>query len=125
MYSGRRPIIPLQFADSPRRAREIIYGLVDTGAQGNRAPAAWGRSLGLDLSEGKVETFIAGGKRCVGNVHRVRLKVGKCAWEAPVTFSDDWNESFMLLGMVGFFDRFVVKIDSRDNHTVLTPIKVP
>jgi hypothetical protein len=125
MYARQRPIIPLQFADSPRTTKEIVPGLVDSGALGNRAPAAWARFLGLELSKGTVSPFHAGGRRRMGYEHEVRLQVGNVKWVAPVTFSEDWDESFMLLGLAGFFDRFLVKIDARRQVTTLTPFNVP
>lgn len=64
----------------------LLDGLVDTGADAILASDLLADQLGIDLSD-----------------HEVR------EWEAQVGFIEGWHSySFVLLGSVGFIDRFTV-----------------
>lgn len=96
----------------------MLDGLVDTGADAILASDLLAEELGIDLSDNEGETTHGVG----GKYHRaqyktisLRLHAGDAEvseyreWEAQVGFIEDWHSySFVLLGSVGFLDRFTV-----------------
>ena len=96
----------------------MLDGLVDTGADAILASDLLAEELGIDLSDNEGETSHGVG----GKYHKaqyktisLRLHAGDAEvseyreWQAQVGFIEDWHSySFVLLGSVGFLDRFTV-----------------
>lgn len=116
----KRPVVPIKFVNLPKLE---TLGLVDSGALGTRIGAEWAEPLGLDLSEGSTRKLVAGGRSYLAYDLNVRLKVGKWEWNATVSFAEDWYHGYAILGLEGFFDNFVVRIDSQKQRTALTRFK--
>lgn len=112
-----RPFVQISLT-SGSESTTLLDGLVDTGADAILASDLLAEQIGVDLSEHEGETSHAVGGRSLtarykttklrlhprdGDVNRYR------EWEAQVGFVQDWHSySFVLLGSVGFLDRFTV-----------------
>ena len=93
-------------------------GLVDTGADAILASDLLAEQLGIDLSDHEGETPHAVGGRVLTARYKtisLRLHSGDAEvsayreWEAQVGFVQGWHSySFVLLGSVGFLDRWTV-----------------
>lgn len=120
--SVERPIIDFRIGDS----RPIkLLGLVDSGAVATRVNASVALALDIDLSTGADAEFRVAGGEYAGKVVNVPLTVGRIVWTAPVCFVDGWDFSYQLLGLRGFFDRWVVRIDAAEGITQLQPSRRP
>lgn len=96
----------------------VLDGLVDTGADAILASDLLAEQLGIDLSDHEGETPHAVGGRVLTARYKtisLRLHSGDAEvseyreWEAQVGFVQDWHSySFVLLGSVGFLDRWTV-----------------
>jgi hypothetical protein len=92
--------------------------LVDTGADAILASDLLTEQLGIDLEENEGETSHAVGGRVVTaryktiklRLHSSNAEPVDCReWEAQVVFIDGWHsDGLVLLGSVGFLDRFTV-----------------
>lgn len=111
-----RPIVPVSLAGpEPETAPRV--GLVDTGAE-NVLAAAWLADLaGVDLSASTDKVLIGiGGQVAEVTFAEVELRLHAAdevdeftSWRAAVGFVPDWQAPFALvLGQVGFLDRFTV-----------------
>jgi hypothetical protein len=112
-----RPVVPVTFSALPGFA---TVGLVDSGARGTRIGSEWADLLGLDLSEADHNRIRVGGGAYDARDISVRMKVGRWEWDAEVSFVENWDKGFALLGIKGFFDNFVVRIDAARQETSLT-----
>jgi hypothetical protein len=112
----RRPVVPVMFPVLPDVK---VLGLVDSGALGTRFDARWARELGLDLTQGSVEPFNIAGRRHLAYTLTIPLIVGRYKWNSRVSFAEDWTYSHAVLGLDGFFDNFVVRIDANRRETTL------
>lgn len=115
--NGQRPIVPVEF---PSLSNTAIPGLVDSGAWGTRVDASWAQELSIDLSQGERQEFTAANGAYVAYAVPVSLKIGRVTWVANVSFTEGWNRPFVLLGLNGFFEHFVVRIDASKAETTLT-----
>ena len=111
-----RPVAQVRVASAPY----VVPALIDSGAVGNRFSDAIAIDAGLDLSLGSTTHVTIGGQQYFGHVLEVPLALGTYEWVAPVTFLEGWNHSHHVLGLVGFFDRFDVRIkgSSRQVHVL-------
>lgn len=91
---------------------------MDTGADAILASDLLAEQIGVDLIEHEGETpHAVGGRTLTARYKTIRLRLhprdGEVdeyrEWEAQVGFVQDWHSySFVLLGSVGFLDRFTV-----------------
>jgi hypothetical protein len=96
----------------------MLDGLVDTGADAILASDLLANQLEIDLSTHEGETAHAvGGKIVTARYKTVALRLHpreaevhqRREWKAQVGFVDNWHSySLVLLGSVGFLDRFTV-----------------
>ena len=96
----------------------MLDGLVDTGADAILASDLLADQLGIDLSDHEGETpHAVGGRTLTARYKTIALRLHPSdaeedtyrEWEAQVGFIEDWHSySFVLLGSVGFLDRFTV-----------------
>lgn len=112
-----RPFVQVSLANGST-STTMLDGLVDTGADAILASGLLADQLGIDLSEHEGEVHHAVGGRTMntryktvamrlhprdGEVHEHR------EWSAQVGFVENWHSySLVLLGSVGFLDRFTV-----------------
>jgi hypothetical protein len=111
-----RPVVPFSFCALPRTK---LLGLVDSGSAVTRIDEDWAKELQIDLSEAATSEFTIAGHQYVERRTTVELKVGPHQWEAEVAFVEGWRHSHQILGIKGFFDRFIVRLDGLDEHTRL------
>jgi hypothetical protein len=116
--SRPRPVIRFSFDALPGTT---LLGLVDSGAHGTRIGREWADQLGIDLSDTETSTFIAGGNRYPARKAPVVLKLDRHTFETEVSFVDNWTLPHHILGLDGFFDRFIVRIDAADTELRLSP----
>ena len=110
-----RPIISIKLEHGNK---EIGYeALLDSGADWNIFHAVIGEIIGLDIEKGKKESFggIGGGK-FTAYFHDVTLYIGGWPIKVLCGFSTDIpgpeKQSYGVLGHVGLFDHFSVKIET-------------
>jgi hypothetical protein len=104
--------------DALARGRAAANGLIDTGADAILASNLLTVELGIDLEDNEGENTHAVGGRTLMTRYKtigLRLHPGDGAedvyqeWQAKVGFVEDWNsDGFVLLGSVGFLDRWTV-----------------
>lgn len=111
-----RPIVPFRFADLPQA---IILGLVDSGASGTRIPGEFAKSLGVDLDEIQPEEVSIGLGTYAAYPCVIPIKVRNDIRDTRVHFMSGWPHSHAILGVGGFFDNYIVRIDARKNVTQL------
>lgn len=114
----KRPIIPFTFTKLPN---STYFGLIDSGALGVRCSSDIAPLLGIDLEDIEQEFLHIGGGTRPARTATVEIQVGKIPWLAPVTFLDHWNESYQILGIGGFFSRWVVRFDASAEQVRLSP----
>lgn len=88
--------------------------LLDSGATAIRFGMHVAQLCGLDLDGAPTKDLAVGGGNVTARMAEVELSIGggteTYAWSAPAWFCDPWTPAFGLLGLTGFFDRFVVTI---------------
>jgi hypothetical protein len=112
-----RPVVPVSLANRDEIRPRV--GLVDTGAE-NVLGADWLADLaGIDLSENTGKALIGVGGQVAEVIFaeaELRLHAPGAAakvitWRADVGFVPDWQAPFpLVLGQVGFLDRFTVTV---------------
>ena len=112
------PVIPFSFERLPRIR---LFGLVDSGARTTRIDGEWADELGIDLSDVEATPFSVAGDNLFARKAAVTLMLDRYRLETEVTFVDGWRHSHQLLGLDGFFDRFIVRIDAADGELKLSP----
>ncbi|HEY5344658.1 MAG TPA: hypothetical protein VIJ66_13510 [Solirubrobacteraceae bacterium] len=112
-----RPFVQVSLVHGDQSTSQLT-GLIDTGADAILASSLLSVELGVDLEDHDGEATHAVG----GRVHAARYKtIGLRLypsdsaedvyqeWQAPVGFVEGWkSDGFVLLGSVGFLDRFTV-----------------
>jgi len=86
--------------------------LIDTGTLHNRFAAWIAREAGLDLDGIEPASIGVGGRPVIARTTTVALRIGRHAWEAPVSFCDPWPWDFQLLGQEGFLRHFRLTIQA-------------
>jgi hypothetical protein len=100
--------------------------LLDSGATAVRMGRHVAELVGLDLADAPTDRFGVGGAVVEARMAEVSLEAvdGNIShrWEAPVWFCDPWQPAFGLLGLTGFFDRFLVTICAYEEWLDLRPM---
>ena len=100
--------------------------LLDSGAPAVRMGHHVADLAGLDLEDAPSTRIAVGGGVIEGRLGEVTLQVGaggeRCQWEAPVWFCEPWRPAFGLLGLTGFFDRFIVTLAAYEEWFELRPL---
>jgi hypothetical protein len=117
-----RPIIPVTIEYS---GKKVGYeALLDSGADWNLFPAVLGEIIGIDVGKGKKLAFGGiGGGDFTAYFHEVVLSVG--GWPAKILcgFSADIpQKSNGVLGHFGFFDHFVVRLETNKREVEVKKI---
>jgi len=114
-----RPYVPISIVGAA--GSSVIYdGLIDTGSDAILASALVADYIGLDLEDHDGETTHAvAGAIMTARYKTVSLRLHRPdsdpdtfeEWEAPIGFISGWqNPSLILLGSVGFLDRWTVTV---------------
>jgi hypothetical protein len=100
--------------------------LLDSGATAVRMGRHVADLAGVDLEGAPSARVAVGGGLVEGLVAEVSLEVGDgsetYSWDAPVWFCDPWRPAFGLLGLTGFFDRFLVTFAAYEEWFDLRPL---
>lgn len=111
-----RPIIlvTLEHQGTKRRYK----ALVDSGADFCIFHSLIGELLGLDVEKGKVAPFSGvGGNRMNAYFHNIRIHVGEVSHDLYCGFTRDIPpDGHGILGQMGFFDRFRVNFDYKQEE---------
>jgi hypothetical protein len=112
-----RPFVPVSLVHGDKSTL-LLTGLIDTGADSVLASNLLADQLGIDLEDHDGETTHAVGGRVVKARYKtigLRLHPSDAdeaeyvEWEAQVGFIEGWHsDGLVLLGSVGFLDRFTV-----------------
>lgn len=122
LTTSRRPmpVVPVSFPQLPGK---IFPGLVDSGAAGTRIPADLAEALDVDLRDALRDDFIAGARSYHSLVAEIDMTVGRHTRRTSVSFTEGWQQEHLLLGIRGFFQNYVVRIDAPREITSLTPTR--
>ena len=112
-----RPFVPVSLAHA-NRSTLLLSGLIDTGADSILASNLLADQLEIDLDDHDGEaTHAVGGRVITARYKTIGLRLHPSDadearyihWEAQVGFIEGWHsDGLVLLGSVGFFDRFTV-----------------
>lgn len=103
-----------------------MLGLVDSGALGTRFPGPLAAALNIDLTSVEVSQFRLHGQDYHYRTARVDVVVGgRVTRPMHIDFVDGWKYGHVLLGISGFFDEFVVRIDAPRKEVSLSPARHP
>ena len=115
----KKPSIPVEFKMKSGGYIETIC-LVDSGSDVIVLPKSLGELFGVKIKSKSISNGL-GGKVEVGRgtiSFRIKKEYGYHNITAPVEIVDD-DEIPPLLGRSGFFDKFLVTIDERDQWIIL------
>ena len=100
--------------------------LLDSGATAVRFGGHVADICGIDLQDAPQARLAVGGAVLIARMAEVTLEIDngseQYTWSAAVWFCDPWTPSFGLLGLIGFFDHFIVTIAAYDEWFQLTPL---
>lgn len=126
-----RPFVPVSVV-GPVGSSAIYDGLVDTGSDAILASELVADYVGLDLQDHEGETTHAvAGAILTARYKTVRLRLHQPdgdsevfhEWEASVGFIGRWqNPSLILLGSVGFLDRWTVTVSRFSQAAVIEDV---
>jgi hypothetical protein len=120
---GPRPIIDVVvdgFDIAPQAC------LLDSGASAIRFGGDVADICGIDLAGAPRMNLPVGGALVSARTAEVGLRIGdekeSYEWTATAAFCEPWTPAFGLLGLTGFFDRFIVTISAYDELIELRPV---
>ncbi len=100
--------------------------LLDSGAAAIRFGMHVAELCGIELAGAPSARLAVGGALVTARMAEVGLFLDdgeeSYEWTAPAWFCQPWTPAFGLLGLTGFFDRFVVTISAYDEVVELRPI---
>lgn len=112
-----RPFVPISLCYGDQSTWELV-GLIDTGADTILVSDLLTVQLGIDLSDNEGETTHAvGGRVLTARYKTINMRLHPSdaeegeyrEWQAQVGFVQSWHsDGFVLLGSVGFLDRWTV-----------------
>lgn len=112
-----RPFVQVSLANGDRGTSQLT-GLIDTGADAILASNLLTVEPGIDLAENEGESQHAvGGRTLTARYKTISLRLHSAdgaqeqylEWQAKIGFVEDWHsDGLVLLGSVGFLDRFTV-----------------
>ncbi len=112
-----RPFVQVSLANGDQSTSQLT-GLIDTGADAMLASNLLTVELGIDLTDNEGENEHAvGGRTLMARYKTIALRLHRgdgaqdvyLEWQAKVGFVEDWHsDGLVLLGSVGFLDRFTV-----------------
>ncbi|MDP3733004.1 MAG: retropepsin-like aspartic protease [Candidatus Daviesbacteria bacterium] len=104
-----RPIIPISLRNGEKALR--YEALIDSGADFSIFPVEIAKKLNVNIKKAKKIYFSsATGDLVKGTISRIKLDLGRGAFETHIVFAD-LAEQTGILGQYGFFDKFIVKFD--------------
>lgn len=122
-HAGPRPIIDVVvdgFDTAPQGC------LLDSGASAIRFGIHVAEICGIELANAPTTRLAVGGALVTARMAEVGLHLDdgeeSYDWAAPAWFCEPWTPAFGLLGLTGFFDRFVVTIAAYDEFVELQSI---
>ena len=108
--SNSRPVIPVTLTHGNNSL--CIQSLIDSGADWCIFHNEIAKELGIDLKSGKEQHFFgAGSFKQFAYFHTVQMEIGGWKFSCYCAFSEELKTPYGLLGQVGFFDKFQVKLD--------------
>lgn len=127
--SPPRPYLNLHFRYE-FATTDILFGLVDSGADYSILPLEFAQTLKLNVFEGKAWSFRGTtGKLQIAYLHKVEISVWQPdeSWVAfrfntEVSFCEDFKfPGGLLLGQIGFLSHFRVTFNQAENYFDLEP----
>lgn len=107
-YIDGEPIVPLEIQSKGGEWIEL-HAYIDSGAGYSVFHGDHARLLGLNLKDGKGIDFTVGdGEKIPAYIHSVTVKFAGQQFVAQIAFSDSLGVGTNLLGLVSFFDEFVI-----------------
>lgn len=114
-----RPIIPISLRNGINSLR--YEALIDSGADFSIFPVEIAKKLFINLRRTKKIYFSsATGEMVEGIISKIRMQLGEETFETYVVFADLVDQTG-ILGQYGFFNKFVVKFDLKQEELELKP----
>ncbi len=111
------PVVPLSMEFGAKKKE--FFALIDSGASISIFRSEVAESLGINIGKGK-EIYLGGvGGRIKGYLHRLKIEVAGKRFICPIVFSRDYLVSLNLLGRDGFFKRFRITFEEKENYLKL------
>ena len=118
--SCSRPVIPVALIHGSNSLR--VQSLIDSGADWCIFHSEIAKELGIDLKAGKQQHFFGvGGSKQFAYFHTIQMEVGGWKFPCYCAFAEDLKTPYGLLGQVGFFDKFQVRLDFEKEEIELKP----
>lgn len=119
------PRIQIKVSNPTNQSFSRVIALIDSGASANLFTAEIADSIGIkQLETGEEHSFYGiSGQLAKAYGHEVIMEVGGHNFKSKIYFSRDVRPETVLLGMIGFFDHFVVTFDRPKETIELKPVK--
>lgn len=115
------PSIPVELYLPREWYKFMAY--VDSGASYSIFSSRTIKELGFPYKTGHLASIVVGnGQSIPVYLHRLKVKIGKYCFLAPIGFSNKLGVAFNLLGRRGIFDHFDITFS--DSKQIVTFIKV-
>lgn len=118
-----RPIIPIILKS---KTKVMLYsGLVDSGADHSIFSLDVAKALEIKLTpKAKIQFFGAGKDTIEGFWSKIELRVSGKIYITKVIFADISQFDHGILGQLGFFDHFDVKLSHQKQTVEIEPVKL-
>lgn len=115
------PSIPLELYLNGEWFKFMAY--VDSGASYSIFSARLVKELNFPYQKGQLDKIIVGdGSLIPIYLHRLKIKIGKYQFFAPIGFSDKLGVGFNLLGRAGIFNRFDITFSDSKRRIIFTKV---
>lgn len=107
-YLDGEPIVPLTI-QSKRGEWIELYAYIDSGAWFSVFHTDYAKSLGVQVDRGrKIFLTVGDGAQIPAYVHKLSVRFAGREFLAEIAFSPSLGVGTNLLGLVSFFDRFII-----------------
>lgn len=121
--SIRRPVIEIIVKSKSKFA--IYPVLIDSGADYCIFSTELAESLEIKLQKKKVSFMGIGKDKVVGFWGQVEIRLGDKSYETKAIFAEIIKFGHGILGQLGFFDHFDVKLSHQKQIIEIEPVKYP
>lgn len=121
--SIRRPIIEIIVRTESNFA--IYPVLIDSGADYCIFSNQLAKSLRIKLSKIKIKFKGVGKNQIIGRWGKVEIRLGDKSYNTKVIFADISDFGHGILGQLGFFEHFDIKLSHSKQIIEVEPVKLP
>ncbi len=119
----RRPLIYITVRSTTHFA--IYPALIDSGADYCIFSLELAQDLNITLSKTKISFKGVGKEKIMGRWGNIELKIGDTRYQTKVLFAEISKFGHGILGQLGFFNHFDVKLSHSKQIIEIDPVKLP